>query len=452
MPDDAVWDALVRKMHIVGITGGTGCGKTTALMELERQGALVIDCDAVYHELLASNTAMLAEINARFPGTIENGTLQRKRLGAVVFADAAALDDLNAITHRYVRAEVRARLRAWARQGGTVAAIDAIALIESGLAELCTVTIGVTAPREVRIERLIAREGVTRDYAEARIDAQKPNEWFAQHCSYVLDNGGTLAAFSAPLPSTDTGGALMSEDKELKQWKEKLFYQPKNGYDRIDAEQTGEIFAYAEGYKQFLDAARTEREAVKEAIRMAEAEGFVPYTFGMELQPGSKVYVNNRGKALMLAVLGQQPLDHGCVIAGAHIDSPRLDLKQTPMYEDSELAYFKTHYYGGIKKYQWVTIPLELHGTVALKDGSTVDIAIGREPDEPQFVITDLLPHLGKDQMRKTMEEGGVQFCDNPDIDSFKKKLDIPAYYTRYASEAWYDQSLVDTIYNYGNK
>ena len=116
-------------------------------------------------------------------------------LGAVVFADAAALDDLNAITHRYVRAEVRARLRAWARQGGTVAAIDAIALIESGLAELCTVTIGVTAPREVRIERLIAREGVTRDYAEARIDAQKPNEWFAQHCNYVLDNGGTLADF-----------------------------------------------------------------------------------------------------------------------------------------------------------------------------------------------------------------------------------------------------------------
>ena len=198
----------------------------------------------------------------------------------------------------------------------------------------------------------------------------------------------------------------MSEDKELKQWKEKLFYRPKNGYDQIDAEQTGEIFAYAEGYKRFLDAARTEREAVKEAIRMAEDAGFVPYTFGMELQPGAKVYVNNRGKALMLAVLGEQPLDHGCVIAGAHVDSPRLDLKQTPMYEDSELAYFKTHYYGGIKKYQWVTIPLELHGTIALKDGSTIDVAIGREPDEPQFVITDLLPHLGKDQLRKTMEEG----------------------------------------------
>ena len=197
----------------------------------------------------------------------------------------------------------------------------------------------------------------------------------------------------------------MSEDKELKQWKEKLFYQPKNGYDRIDAEQAGEIFAYAEGYKQFLDAARTEREAVKEAIRMAEAEGFVPYTFGMELQPGSKVYVNNRGKALMLAVLGQQPLDHGCVIAGAHIDSPRLDLKQTPMYEDSELAYFKTHYYGGIRKYQWPTIPLALHGVVCREDGTTVTITNGENDADPVFTITDLLPHLGREQNQKKLPD-----------------------------------------------
>ncbi len=198
----------------------------------------------------------------------------------------------------------------------------------------------------------------------------------------------------------------MSEDKELKQWKEKLFYQPKNGYDRIDAEQAGEIFAYAEGYKQFLDAARTEREAVKEAIRMAEAEGFVPYTFGMELQPGSKVYVNNRGKALMLAVLGQQPLDHGCVIAGAHIDSPRLDLKQTPMYEDSELAYFKTHYYGGIKKYQWTCVPLAIHGVVCKKDGSEVTVTIGEDENDPILVVSDLLIHLSADQMKKTLAEG----------------------------------------------
>ena len=195
----------------------------------------------------------------------------------------------------------------------------------------------------------------------------------------------------------------MSEDKEVKQWKEKLFYRPKNGYDQIDAEQTGEIFAYAEGYKRFLDAARTEREAVKEAIRMAEDAGFVPYTFGMELQPGAKVYVNNRGKALMLAVLGEQPLDHGCVIAGAHVDSPRLDLKQITMYETDELCYFKTHYYGGIKKYQWTAIPLAMHGVVVKSDGTVIKVCIGEEAGDPQFTITDILPHLGQDQATKPL-------------------------------------------------
>lgn len=195
----------------------------------------------------------------------------------------------------------------------------------------------------------------------------------------------------------------MSENRE---WREKLFYEQKNGYDLIDAEEAKLAYAYCEGYKQFLNAARTEREAVKEAISMAEEAGFVPYEYGMTLQPGTKVYCSNRGKALMLAVMGKEPLSAGCVIAGAHVDSPRLDLKQIPLYEDTEMAYFKTHYYGGIKKYQWVTIPLELHGVVALKNGDLIDVVIGRDPDDPQFVITDLLPHLGADQMKKTLAEG----------------------------------------------
>ena len=197
----------------------------------------------------------------------------------------------------------------------------------------------------------------------------------------------------------------MSESKKS-EWREKLFYQQKNGYDLIDAEESRLAFAYCEGYKQFLNASRTEREAVREAITIAEAEGFVPYVPGMALKAGDRVYQSNRGKALMLAVIGEQPLSEGCVIAGAHVDCPRLDLKQVPMYEDTEMAYFKTHYYGGIKKYQWVAIPLELHGVVALKNGDLVDVVIGHEPDDPQFVITDLLPHLAADQMKKTLAEG----------------------------------------------
>ena len=195
LPEDAVWDALVHSMRVIGITGGTGCGKTTALNVLRDMGALVIDCDAVYHELLRTSGAMLSEIDARFPGTVEHGALQRKKLGAVVFGDAQALQDLNAITHRYVCVEVDRLLRDWARMGGTLAAIDAIALIESGLAQRCNMVIGVTAPREMRVERLMAREGISREYAEARIDAQKPNEWFEAHCGRVLENSGSLEAF-----------------------------------------------------------------------------------------------------------------------------------------------------------------------------------------------------------------------------------------------------------------
>ena len=188
--------------------------------------------------------------------------------------------------------------------------------------------------------------------------------------------------------------------------RKELFYEQKNGYDLISLEERVKLEDYCRGYIDFLDTARTEREAVKYAVAEAKKRGFVEYEPGMKLKAGSKVYKNNRGKALMLAVIGRKPLSEGAVIAGAHIDSPRLDLKQLPVMENEEICYFKTHYYGGIKKYQWVTIPLELHGTVALKDGSSVDVCIGRNREDPKFVITDLLPHLAADQMKKTMAEG----------------------------------------------
>ncbi len=183
--------------------------------------------------------------------------------------------------------------------------------------------------------------------------------------------------------------------------KDELFYKQKNIYETAGEDVARAINSFAEGYKRYITASKTERLAVTEAVRLAEARGFKPYTYGSTPKAGDRIYYVNRGKALTLAVIGSEPLSSGLNIAAAHVDAPRLDLKQVPLYEDGELAFLKTHYYGGIKKYQWLAIPLELHGVVVKKDGSTVQVSIGSTPDEPQFVITDLLPHLDDDQMKK---------------------------------------------------
>ena len=190
-----------------------------------------------------------------------------------------------------------------------------------------------------------------------------------------------------------------------KEQREKLLYQPKNGYDRLTKDEEAELNAYCEAYKAFLDRSKTERECVFTAIREAEARGFVEYKPGMPIQTGDKFYWNNRGKAIMLAVIGEEDLSHGANIGAAHTDAPRLDIKPNPLYEDTELAYLKTHHYGGIRKYQWVTVPLELHGKVVRRDGSEVYVTIGNDPADPQLVITDLLPHLGREQGKKPLNE-----------------------------------------------
>ena len=176
---------------ILGITGGTGCGKTTLLNCIAERGGLILDCDAIYHDLLRTDPALLSAIEARFPGSVENGALQRKKLGNLVFSDEKALEDLNAITHGAVKAEVLRRLSEKPR----LAAIDAIALFEGGLAALCDITVAVTAPEEARIQRLMVRDGIGRDYAKRRIAAQKSAEWFRERCDYCLENNGTQADF-----------------------------------------------------------------------------------------------------------------------------------------------------------------------------------------------------------------------------------------------------------------
>ena len=185
----------------------------------------------------------------------------------------------------------------------------------------------------------------------------------------------------------------MSESK-----KDLLCYKKTNFYEVATPEQIEAAYDYAKDYMKYLDASKTEREAVTTSIEMAKEQGYVPYTFGMTLEKGGKYYYNNRGRSLFLFRIGSAPVQEGIRICAAHIDSPRLDLKQSPLYEDGGFGFFKTRYYGGIRKYQWVATPLALHGVVIKQDGTTVQITIGEDESDPVLYINDLLPHLGQNQ------------------------------------------------------
>lgn len=188
--------------------------------------------------------------------------------------------------------------------------------------------------------------------------------------------------------------------------KNELFYKPEHICKAAEESIVALADEFAEGYKQFLDNAKTEREATKVILEEAIKNGFSEFDSSKKYNAGDKVYFVNRNKSIILAVIGKRSLKEGVKIAAAHIDSPRLDLKPNPLYESDELALFKTHYYGGIKKYQWVAIPLALHGVIIKADGTKVDVKIGEEAGEPKFVISDILPHLGAEQGKRTLSEG----------------------------------------------
>ena len=197
LSEDAVAQALAENLTVIGITGPSGCGKTTALSELEACGALILDCDATYHELLESDKALLDELDAAFPGTVRDGVLDRKALGRVVFADPEKLALLNQISHRYVKKEVNKRLCAFAMHGGQIAALDAVELISAGMAEHCIAVIGVLSDTEKRIARIMARDGISREAALSRIKAQKPDSYYKTHCTHLLFNNADRESFAA---------------------------------------------------------------------------------------------------------------------------------------------------------------------------------------------------------------------------------------------------------------
>ncbi|MDR1001915.1 MAG: aminopeptidase [Oscillospiraceae bacterium] len=195
------------------------------------------------------------------------------------------------------------------------------------------------------------------------------------------------------------------EKTEIEELKKSLFLDQKETAAKASEENFAAADEFCKGYKKFLNSAKTEREAVTEALKQAKKAGFKKFSREEKYAAGDKVYFNNRGKALCLAVIGTEKVEAGTRLSIAHVDSPRLDLKPNPLYENDGLAYFKTHYYGGIKKYQWTTIPLALHGRVCLKNGRYVDICVGEKEDEPRFCITDLLPHLSAEQSSRKLSE-----------------------------------------------
>ena len=188
--------------------------------------------------------------------------------------------------------------------------------------------------------------------------------------------------------------------------KEKLFNKKDNGWESLDSNQKEEVFDLSKKYMDFLNVAKTEREFIKHARKLANENGYKDIMEFDTLKPGDKIYFVNREKSMYLAIIGEKSIEEGLHIIGSHVDSPRLDLKPNPLYEDTGLAYFKTHYYGGIKKYQWTTIPLSIHGVIVKANGEKIEVNIGEDEDDPIFTITDLLPHLAQDQMEKKLKNG----------------------------------------------
>ena len=221
---------------------------------------------------------------------------------------------------------------------------------------------------------------------------------------------------------------------EQKEIYKKLAYKTKKVYEEMAQEERREMLDLADEYREFLDNGKTERECVNIAIEMAEKNGFVPFKETESLKAGDRVYFVNRKKNIILCVVGEEDIENGINIVGAHIDAPRLDLKQNPLYQSRDMALLKTHYYGGIKKYQWTAVPLALHGVAYTKDGEQVEISIGENENDPVFCITDLLPHLAKDQMAKKLGEaiegealnvlvGGMGVNDSDIDDSVKYNI-----------------------------
>lgn len=411
--------------YVVGLTGQTGAGKTTVSRLFEAEGIAVINADTVARQVVARGSSCLSAMQRVFGDSIllPDGQMNRKAVAALIFSDEAARARYQAIIYPYITRMIRQQAEKFAENGSRIILLDAPTLFESGIDRFCSAVISVIAPHDVRRTRIIERDALTDIQAEQRMNAQHTEAFFRAHSDAVIENHGSKSALSETVgqvvrmlrqkaeayyesQTIDKEEITLENQDKVKALKESLLMQKKNAALLLDDAKIAECDAFCEGYKTFLDHGKTEREAAAYAAALLEKQGFRLWKRGDAVKAGDKIYTCNRGKAIIAAVIGSEPLEDGIRLSAAHIDSPRLDLKQMPLYEDGELALLKTHYYGGIKKYQWTVLPLALHGVVAKKDGSVVQITVGEDPADPVFCVTDLLPHLAQEQVKRTLGQG----------------------------------------------
>ena len=404
-------------IRVYGITGRSGSGKSTALNMLSRLGVPVLDCDLIVREIETPGHECFDELVRNYPPEIldAQGNLDRRRLADIAFSSPDETKKINGIVHKHVLRELEDRFRRLEKEGRGYCVVEAPQLFESGLDRRCDDIILIAAPESLMKERIMGRDGLDGERAARRLDAQISESELRERCGIVIENAGDLGELASKIKElknrldkeTETEDQMGEEKKTAgQQLADELFAKNESAIKSYGKENKKEIEAYSRGYMDFMNRSKTEREFARNAADYLKDRGFSEFEPGKKYSAGARVYWLNHNKSLVAAVVGTRPLEDGLLIAAAHIDSPRIDIRPHPLYESEDIALFKTHYYGGLKNYQWVTLPLALHGVVSRKDGKDINIVIGEDEDDPIFYISDLLPHLsGKVQGSRTSRE-----------------------------------------------
>ncbi len=393
-------------MRVFGLTGRSGSGKSTALEMFRELGVPVLECDRIVREIESPGQECFDEIVSEYSEDIllPSGELDRRKLAGIAFSSKAETERLNSVVHKHVLSELERRFDTLQKQGNAYCIVEAPQLFESGLDRRCDEIILVTAPEKSLKDRIIRRDGLDENMADMRLAAQISDEELRSRCGIIIENDSGLGEFREKIKDIkNTFDKSTTEDGKVEEKKtagqllqEELCLKKESAIKTYGKENKKQIDEYGRDYMAFMNRSKTEREFACNAAEYLSGKGFKVFEPGKKYKAGDKIYWLNKGKSLVAAVIGKKPLDDGLLITAAHVDSPRLDIRPHPLYESEGIALFKTHYYGGIKKYQWVTLPLALHGVVSKMDGTDVTVCIGEDEEDPIFYISDLLPHLSR--------------------------------------------------------